>query len=85
MIGTLVAIVNLTTGQAVISLYFVLTIVFNKTVSRISFFLTLVSLICIPLFDAIGQSGISDNAAIYAFELLLVGVVQSVIAAQRGR
>lgn len=67
-----------TIGQVIIGIYFIIAVIF-RIGSRVSFILALVLLVFIPLLGLIGQSGISDNAAIYAFELLVIGTVQSII------
>lgn len=85
VIVALIAGSSLTIGQAIIGIYFVLAVIFRKIDSRVSFIMTLVLLICIPLFDLIGQNIFSSYAAIYTFELLLIGLVQSVIELRRDR
>lgn len=85
IIVALIAGSSLTVGQAIVGIYFVLAVIFRKIDSHVSFILTLVLLVCIPLFDLIGQTMFSGNAAIYTFELLLIGLIQSVIELRRDR
>lgn len=69
---------SLAVGQVIIGIYFILAVIF-KISTRLSFLLALALLVCTPLLDLVGQTGISANAVIYAFELLVIGTVQSSI------
>lgn len=67
-----------TVGQAIIGAYFLLAIIFRIS-SRFSFAVALVLLLCIPFFQILHMDGVSENAAIYAYEMLVVGTVQAII------
>jgi hypothetical protein len=67
-----------TVGQGIIGL-FAIGAVALRVSSRYAFGAALILLISIPFFQAIHQSGVSQNAAIYAYELLVVGTVQAII------
>jgi len=65
-------------GQAIIGVYFLLAIIF-KIRSQITFGVALLLLISIPFFQIIHLTGTSDNAAIYSYEMLVVGTIQAMI------
>jgi hypothetical protein len=65
-------------GQAIIGVYFLLAIIF-KVRSQITFGVALLLLISIPFFQIIHLDGTSENAAVYAFEMLVAGTVQAMI------
>jgi hypothetical protein len=67
-----------TIGQWLILAYGLIAI-FTRRPSRLSFGMALFLLITIPFFQALGQSGIAENAAIYTYELLVVGTIQTVL------
>ncbi len=74
----LVAAFNSTAGQIMVALYGIVALV-RHVDAKISFGIALAMLLAIPLFQAIGRAGIADNAAIYAFELLVIGTVSAAI------
>ena len=57
---------------------------FIKKDSRFTFAVALFLLITIPLFKIFNQDGISENAAVYAFEVLAIGTLQSILVYERG-
>ena len=65
-------------GQAIIGIYFLLAIIF-KIRSQITFGAALLLLISIPFFQVIHLTGTSENAAVYSFEMLVVGTIQAMI------
>ncbi len=65
-------------GQAIIGIYFLLAIIF-KIRSQITFGVALLLLISIPFFQIIHLTGTSENAAVYSFEMLVVGTIQAMI------
>jgi hypothetical protein len=67
-----------TFGQAVI-LGYALAVLIRRKPSRLSFGLALILLITIPLFQGIGQPSIAENAAIYVYELLVVGTISAIL------
>ncbi|HSH56124.1 MAG TPA: hypothetical protein VK983_04865 [Candidatus Limnocylindrales bacterium] len=77
-VAALAAAFNPTAGQIMIGVYFLLALIF-KISSRASFAIALILLLCIPFFQILGQSGTSENVAIYAYEMLAVGTVQAII------
>ncbi len=82
-VAALAAAYSPTAGQVIIGVYFLLALIF-KISSRASFAIALVLLLCIPFFQLLGQAGISENVAIYAYEMLAVGTVQAIIELWRG-
>ncbi len=77
-VAALTAAYSPTAGQIIIGVYFLIALIF-KISSRASFAIALVLLLCIPFFQILGQAGISENVAIYAYEMLAVGTVQAII------
>jgi hypothetical protein len=67
-----------TFGQAMVAVYG-LVVIFTRQNSQVTFGLALVILISVPLFQALGQPGIAGVAAIYVFELLVVGTIQAIL------
>jgi hypothetical protein len=65
-------------GQWLVLAYAVVVLVTRRS-SRLSFGVALFLLITIPFFQALGQSGIAENAAIYTYELLVVGTIQALM------
>jgi hypothetical protein len=61
-------------GQIIILLFLIASLTF-KLSSRISFVIAIVLLASIPFFQAIKQTGVAQNSAIYAYEMLVVGTV----------
>lgn len=74
----LVAAFNSTAGQIMVALYGIVALL-RHVDAKISFGIALAMLLAIPLFQAIGRAAIADNAAIYAFELLVIGTVSAAI------
>lgn len=75
----LVASVNAMFGQSAILAYAVIVLVLRRKPSSLSFVLALIILISIPIFTLIGQPTIAENAAIYVYELLVVGTIQAIL------
>lgn len=73
------ASVNNTFGQLLIGVYAVIVIFIRRRPSSLSFGLALIILISVPIFNLIGQSSIAENAAIYVYELLVVGTIQAIV------
>lgn len=65
-------------GQWFVLAYIVYAIVLRKK-SKQTFVLALVMLLTVPLFQIIGQSNISENTAIYTYELLAFGTLQAIV------
>lgn len=65
-------------GQWLVLAYGIAVLVTRRT-SRLSFGMALFLLITIPFFQAIGQTGIAENAAIYTYELLVIGTIQALV------
>jgi hypothetical protein len=65
-------------GQWIILAYAIYVLARRRT-SRLSFGIALFLLITIPFFQAIGQTGIAANTAIYTYELLVVGTIQAMV------
>ncbi len=63
-------------GQWFVLAYAVLALATRRS-SRLSFAVALLILVTIPLFEALSQPAIAQNAAIYVYELLLIGTVQA--------
>ncbi len=64
-------------GQALVGAY-VLIALWRRGRSRLTFGLAVALLATAPLFLALGQTGIAQRAAIYAFELLVFGTGQAI-------
>ena len=75
----LIASVNATFGQSAILAYAVIVLVLRRKPSSWSFVIALIILISIPIFTLIGQPTIAENAAIYVYELLVVGTIQAIL------
>ena len=71
-----------TAGQVIIGLYG-LVVIFKRLDSRGPFIVALVMLVAIPLFQLINLADFSENAAIYAYELMVVGVVEAIVETWR--
>lgn len=67
-----------TIGQASIGIYALLGLIMSVS-SSYAYGGALLLLVCIPFFQLLHQSGVSQNAAIYAYELLVLGTLQAVI------
>jgi voltage-gated potassium channel Kch len=74
----LAAAANATTGQLLVLGYGVV-VVIRRLPSRQVFGLALVILVSVPLFQALGLPGISENAAIYVYELLVIGTIRAIL------
>jgi hypothetical protein len=87
-LNTLIVVIALilafsaTAGQVIIGLY-CLVVLFKRLDSRGPFILTLVMLVAIPIFQLINLTNFSDNAAIYAYELMVIGVAAAIIETWR--
>ncbi len=75
---SLAAAANATVGQFII-LGYALVVLIRRQPSQLSFGLALVLLVTVPLFQAIGQPSIAENAAIYVYELLVVGTIGAIL------
>jgi len=73
----LVMAFSATAGQVLVGLYGLVVLV-RRLDSRGPFILALIMLITIPIFQIINLSGFSENAAIYAYELMVIGVVEAI-------
>lgn len=71
-------------GQAIIGIYLLAGLLL-KFDSRYSFGAALIFLIGVPFFQAIGMTGVSENSAIYAYEMLVVGVAQAIVESFRSK
>jgi hypothetical protein len=71
-------------GQILI-LLFLLVSLLKKVSSKYSFGTAILLLACIPFFQAIKESGISQNCAIYAYEMLVVGTLMAMIEIWRDK
>ncbi len=71
-------------GQAIIGIYMLAGLLL-KFDSRYSFVAALIFLIGVPFFQAIGMTGVSENSAIYAYEMLVVGVAQAIVESFRSK
>lgn len=67
-----------TVGQIVIGIYLLLALILRIS-SRVTFAVALVLLVCIPFFQVLGQTVVSENVAVYAYEMLVVGTLQAII------
>jgi hypothetical protein len=74
----LVAAASTTFGQALVFVYAVIVVARRRT-STTTFGLALIILVAIPIFQALGQATIAENAAIYVYELLVVGTIQAIL------
>jgi hypothetical protein len=71
-----------TIGQWLV-LSFVIIAIITKRRSQLTFGTSLFLLVTLPLFQAIGQSGIMQNVAIYVYELLVFGVGQAIFESRK--
>lgn len=76
--GALAAAFNSTAGQIMVLIYGLFSL-WRRLPARLSFGAALFVLLTIPLFQALGRSGIAENAAIYVYELLVIGTISAVI------
>ncbi len=67
-----------TVGQLSIMAFGILGLGFRLS-SRYAFGAALLLLASVPFFQVLHQSGISQNCAIYAYELLVVGTLQAIL------
>lgn len=74
----LLAAYNSMAGQVMIGLY-ALFAIFVQVSSKYTFGAALLLLVAIPTFQVLGESGVSEKCAIYAYELLVVGTLQTII------
>jgi hypothetical protein len=61
-------------GQLLILALLLISLI-RKLPNRYSFAVAIIFIVCIPLFQVIKQTGISQNCAIYAFEALVAGTI----------
>ena len=78
-IVALVAAANSRIGQLCVLVYAIGVLVVRRQPSSLSFGLALIVLVAIPVFQAIGQAGIAENAAVYVYELLVVGTIGAIL------
>jgi len=78
-IVALSAAASSTVGQLFVLAYAFFAIVIRRQPSGLSFGLALVILVAVPLFEALGRPGIAENAAIYVYELLVVGTIGAIL------
>jgi hypothetical protein len=76
--GALGASLSTSVGQILIGIFFIVAII-TKLPSKVAFVGSLLLLICIPFFQVLNLSGTSQNAAVYAFEMLVVGTFLAII------
>lgn len=81
-VGAIAAAYSSTIGQWLVLAYGLFAI-FTRRDSRLSFGIALFTLITIPIFQLIHQTGIASNAAIYTYELLVIGTIQAIIELRR--
>lgn len=72
------AIYSTTIGQWLVFAYAIY-VLMRRIDSRATFIAALMLLIGIPFFQLINQPGVAENTAIYAYELLVVGTLQSIV------
>lgn len=77
VVAALTMAFNVTAGQVFIGLYG-LVVLAKRLDSRGPFIVAVIMLITIPIFQLINLSGFSENAAIYAYELMVIGVVEAI-------
>jgi hypothetical protein len=73
----IIAIYSTSVGQWFVLAYAVYALI-RGVQSRNTFIAALLLLIAIPVFQLLNQPGVADNIAIYAYELLVVGTVQTI-------
>ncbi|HUC20363.1 MAG TPA: hypothetical protein VMR98_02630 [Candidatus Polarisedimenticolaceae bacterium] len=78
MVVALVMAYSASIGQWVVLAYAIVVLLFRID-SRQPFAGALILLVAIPTFQLIGLSYISENIAIYAYELLVVGVIRAIV------
>ena len=81
-IAALIAAFSVQFGQLLVLMWGVWSLL-RRYDPRYSFGAALFVLLTIPLFQALGRPGIADNAAIYVYELLVVGTISAVIALRK--
>jgi hypothetical protein len=74
----LAAAANADLGQLLVLIYGVV-IVGWRLPSKQVFVLALVLLVSVPIFQVLSLPGISENAAIYVYELLVVGTIRAIL------
>jgi uncharacterized membrane protein len=73
-LASLLAAGSQTAGQIMV-LLFGIVVIWRKLGSRPVFILALFLLVAIPLFQILQQPVISENLAVYVFELLVIGTI----------
>jgi hypothetical protein len=74
----LAAAFNAAIGQLFVAA-FALYVLIRRPDTRLIFGVALFVLLTIPLFEALGRSGIAENAAIYVYELLVIGTISALL------
>jgi hypothetical protein len=74
----LTAAANVDLGQLMILVYGVIVVGWRRPSKQV-FVLALVILVSVPIFQALNLPGISENAAIYVYELLVVGTIRAIL------
>ena len=69
---------NTTIGQLLVLVYGIVVVVWRLPSKQV-FMLALILLVSVPLFQALGLPGISENAAIYVYELLVVATIRAIL------
>lgn len=77
-VAALAAAFNSTAGQLMVLAYGAYVLLRRRS-ARISFGAALFVLLTIPLFQLLGRDGIAENAAIYVYELLVIGTISALI------
>ncbi len=75
----LVAAINTTIGQLIVLAYAVAVVFIWRQPSRLTFALAFIILLSVGLFQIINQPDIAENAAIYVYELLVVGTISAIL------
>jgi len=75
---TIVAVYSTSIGQWLVVAYAIYALV-RRIDSKSTFIAALVLLAGIPLFQILNQPGVSENIAIYTYELLVVGTLQAIV------
>lgn len=74
----LVAAYSSTLGQYLILAYGLITLILRRD-SREPFVAALIMLVTVPLFQILNLGTFENNAAIYAYELLVIGVIAAIL------
>ena len=72
-------------GQILVGIFLIIALIFRLG-SRVAFICALILIVSIPFFQILHQDSVSNNSAIYAFEMLCVGTALSLLESwQEGR